>query len=186
MTAKKYKITERKITELISAEYNPRIITDEELKQLEDSIKRFGLVEPVLVNVHKDRKDIVISGHQRIKACQNLAMDVIPTIELKLTLEKEKELNVRMNKAGGRFDIDLLVEHFDKETLIEIGFKDYEFTNTEVKIDDLFDDTEDYKPAVEKNKIVLEYTDEEHQAVIDKLAELDGTKEEIIYKLLGL
>jgi len=186
MKLKKYKITERKITDLISAEYNPRSITEEELKELQDSIKRFGLVEPLLVNVNKERKDIIISGHQRMKVCQTLAMDAVPCIELNLTLDKEKELNVRMNKNGGRFDMDLLAVHFDKETLIEIGFKDYEFTNTEVSIDDLFDDTEDYKPAVETNKIVLEYTDEEHQKVTDKLADLDGTKEEIIYKLLGL
>ena len=38
----------------------------------------------------------------------------------------------------------------------------------------------------ENNTIVLEYTDEEYKKVIDKLAELDGTKEQIIYKLLQL
>jgi hypothetical protein len=182
----KVKVKERKVTELISAEYNPRIINEEELKQLQDSIKRFGLVEPILVNVNKQRKDIIISGHQRLKACVTLDMSVVPCIELDLTLDKEKELNVRMNKAGGRFDVDMLVEHFDKEVLLDIGFKEFEFTNTDVSIDNLFEDVDDYKPKEETNKIILEYTDEEHQLVLDKLAELDGTKEEIVFKLLGL
>ena len=182
----KVKVKERKITELISAEYNPRTINEEELKQLQDSIKRFGVVEPILVNVNKERKDIIISGHQRLKACLTLDMKVVPTIELDLTLDKEKELNVRMNKAGGRFDFDMLTAHFDKDTLLDIGFKDFEFTNTEVSIDYLFEDVDDYEAKKETNKIVLEYTDEEHQLVTDKLAELDGTKEQIVFKLLGL
>ena len=180
------KIKKRKVGELISAEYNPRQITEEEMLQLQDSIKRFGLVEPILVNISKERKDIIISGHQRLKACLTLDMKEVPVIELDLSLEKEKELNVRMNKAGGRFDFDMLSEHFDKDTLLDIGFKDFEFTNHDVSIDDLFDDVEDYKPNETKNKIVLEYTDEEHQKVLDKLTEHEGTKEEVIYKLLGL
>lgn len=176
----------RKVEELIGAEYNPRTITQEELQQLQDSIKRFGMVEPIIVNTNKERKDIIISGHQRLKACLSLDMNVVPCIELDLTLDKEKELNVRMNKNGGRFDMDMLAEHFEKDMLVDIGFQEFEFTNTDVSIDDIFDNIEDYKPKEETNKIVLEYTDEEHQKVIDKLAELDGTKEEIIYKLLGL
>ena len=182
----KVKLKERKVIELISAEYNPRIITEEELTQLQDSIKRFGLVEPILVNINKQRKDIIISGHQRLKACVALDMTVVPCIELDLTLPKEKELNVRMNKAGGRFDVDMLTTHFDKDVLLDIGFKDFEFTNTDVSIDNLFDDVEDYNPTADTNKIVLEYTNEEHQLVLDKLTELDGTKEQAIFKLLGL
>ena len=176
----------RKVEELIGAEYNPRTITQEEMQQLQDSIKRFGMVEPILVNINKERKDIIISGHQRLKACLSLDMNVVPCIELDLTLDREKELNVRMNKNGGRFDVEMLTEHFEKDMLIDIGFQEFEFTNTDVSIDDIFDNIEDYKPKEETNKIVLEYTDEEHQKVTDKLAELDGTKEEIIYKLLGL
>ena len=86
----KLKIKERKINDLISAEYNPRQITEQELKELQDSIKRFGVVEPILVNINKERKDIIISGHQRLKACLTLDMKEVPVIELNLSLEKEK------------------------------------------------------------------------------------------------
>jgi|7_EtaG_2_1085326.scaffolds.fasta_scaffold01371_10 hypothetical protein len=182
----KIKLKERKISDLIGSEYNPRVITQQELTELQYSIKRFGLVEPILVNINNKRKDIIISGHQRIKACLMLDMTVVPCIELNLTLNKEKELNVRMNKNGGRFDVKMLTEHFEKDVLIDIGFQEHEFTNTDVSIDGLFEDVEVFKPTEPTNKIVLEYNDEDYKKVIDKLAELDGTKEEIIYKLLGL
>tara|TARA_R110000824_G_scaffold376370_5_gene567490 strand:- start:104 stop:655 length:552 start_codon:yes stop_codon:yes gene_type:complete len=182
----KIKLKDRKIKELIGAEYNPRVISEEELSILQNSIQRFGIVEPILVNINSERKDIIISGHQRLKACISLGMKNVPTIELDLTLQKEKELNVRMNKSGGQFDIDLLQEHFNYDDLIEYGFASYELSDKETDIDNLFDDIENYEPTEMKNKIVLEYTDEEYKRVIDKLAELEGTKENIIYKLLEL
>ena len=60
------------------------------------------------------------------------------------------------------------------------------FTDKDVNIDDIFDDVDNYEPTSSKNKIVLEYTDEEHQKVLDKLSEMNGTKEEIIFRLLKL
>jgi DNA modification methylase len=50
----------------------------------------------------------------------------IPTVELNLTLEKEKELNVRLNKNTGQFDMDMLANHFETDDLIEWGFSEGE------------------------------------------------------------
>ena len=180
------KIKTRKIKDLISAEYNPRQITEEEQLELISSIKRFGVVEPIIININKERKNIIISGHQRLKACMTLNMKEVPVNELDLTLEQEKELNLRMNKNGGKFDYELLTDYFDKDMLLDVGFKEFEFTDKDVNIDDIFDDVDDYEPTSSKNKIVLEYTDEEHQKVLDKLSEMNGTKEEIIFRLLKL
>ena len=179
-------ITIRKIDDLIGAEYNPRQITNEEIEEIKDSIKRFGVVEPIIVNINEERKDIIVSGHQRVKVCKELKIKEVPCHQLDLTLEREKELNIRMNKAGGKFDTEMLLQHFEMENLLEYGFKDYELPNVDVEIDDLFEDVEDYKPKDETNKIVLEYNDEEYKLVIDKLAELDGTKEEIVFNLLKI
>jgi ParB-like chromosome segregation protein Spo0J len=120
-------ITERKIDELIHAEYNPRELTEEQEKQLSDSLRRFGVVDPVLVNVHPDRKDIIIGGHQRSKVWKKLGNETIPTVELSLSLDQEKELNVRLNKNTGQFDMDMLKEHFNIAELVDWGFEEYEF-----------------------------------------------------------
>lgn len=119
-------IIERNIADLIRAEYNPRELTQEQEKQLSDSLRRFGVVDPVIVNVHPDRKDIIIGGHQRSKVWQKLGNETIPTVELSLTLDQEKELNVRLNKNTGQFDMDMLKDHFETDDLIEWGFTDVE------------------------------------------------------------
>ena len=84
------KIKEYPIDQLISAEYNPRQLTKKQYQNLKDSVKRFGLVDPVLVNINKDRKDIIIGGHQRVTIAKDLVIKKIPCVELDLTVEKEK------------------------------------------------------------------------------------------------
>lgn len=137
-------IITKKSNELIGAEYNPRKISERQLGELKDSIRRFGITEPIVVNSNEERKNIVISGHQRLKACLSLGIEDVPCIEVNLTTEKEKELNIRMNKNGGEFDFDLLEEHFGLEELIDWGFESAEldFDIDDVNENDFFKETE--------------------------------------------
>ena len=111
-------------TELIAAEYNPRQLTKEQHKDLTDSIKRFGLVDPLIVNTHKERKNILVGGHQRLKIAQELNIKDIPCVEVELTPAKERELNIRLNKNSGEWDYDALANNFDVGELTEWGFTD--------------------------------------------------------------
>lgn len=120
------KIVKRKIKDLISAEYNPRMLTTKQHTELTDSLKRFGLVDPILVNINKERENIIIGGHQRVKVWQQLGNTDIDCVELDLTLDKERELNIRLNKNTGQFDMDMLANHFEQDELISWGFNDYE------------------------------------------------------------
>lgn len=133
------KIKERKILELKPAEYNPRQLTDKQYKQLKKSLKTFGCVEPVVVNANPMRKDIIIGGHQRCKVWSDLGNDSIPTVEVELDEAQEMELNVRLNKNTGEFDMDTLSNYFDMDMLKEWGFEDYEFG---ISLDD--DMTDDF------------------------------------------
>ena len=144
------KIKTRKISDLIRAEYNPRELTKEQQNQLTDSLKRFGLVDPIIVNTHKDRKNILVGGHQRMKVWESMGNETIPTVEVNLNLEKEKELNVRLNKNTGKFDTELLLEHFDTDDLIEWGFDDYEFPTFEEELDYSILDDEDLETELEE------------------------------------
>ena len=110
------------IESLIFAEYNPRQLTADQYKSLRDSVERFGLVDPVIVNTHKDRENIVIGGHQRIRVARDLEIAKIPCVEVELELEREKELNVRLNKNVGEWDYDALANYFDVKELTEWGF----------------------------------------------------------------
>ena len=102
-------IVNKSIDELIFAEYNPRQLSKDQFKYLKDSIDRFGLVDPIIINKNKDRKNIIIGGHQRIKVAKSMGIKEVPCLELDLNYDKERELNVRLNKNTGEWDFDCLL-----------------------------------------------------------------------------
>ena len=118
------------IESLVTNEKNPRKWNDEQKKNLTESIKRFGNVDPIIVNAHPDRKNVVVGGHFRLEVCKELGYKNMPVVFVNLTPEKESELNLRLNKNQGEFDLDLLAE-FDESLLTDIGFSSEE-------IDDIF------------------------------------------------
>jgi len=116
------KIEKRKISELIKAEYNPRKISVVQLQELKDGIEEFGLVSPLVVNENPERKNVIVGGHQRLKLWEELGNKEVDCSIVNLPLDKERKLNIKLNKNGGTFDDDLLKEFFDYEELIEWGF----------------------------------------------------------------
>lgn len=120
----KYQIVERLISELRPADYNPRKITRQQRASLRDGMAKFGWAGSfAVVNVSPERKDIIISGHQRIDIWGNdLKHSTCPCLELNLAEDDERELNIRLNKNGGEFDLDLLGKFFDNEDLVLYGF----------------------------------------------------------------
>ncbi len=117
------KIVNRKITELRPAEYNPRKLSKRQHEELRKSLEGFGVVEPAIVNIHPDRKNVIIGGHQRIKVAQTLGYVDFPCFEISLPPEKEKELNIRLNKNLGEWDLDALANNFDPAELLNWGFE---------------------------------------------------------------
>ena len=145
------------IDELIFAEYNPRQLSKDQFKHLKDSIERFGLVDPIIINKNKDRKNIIIGGHQRTKVAKTMGILKIPCIELDLTYDKEKELNVRLNKNLGSWDFDILGNNFDIEELTDWGFAESDLELYDEPIgDDLVGD--DYNKPLEL-KVKLKHQD---------------------------
>ena len=104
------------------AEYNPRKISEEDLEGLIKSLSEFGTVDPLLVNSATGREGIVIGGNQRLLALQQMGKTEVPVVYLNIPdLEKEKELNLRLNKNQGEWDFKLLA-NFDSTMLTDIGF----------------------------------------------------------------
>lgn len=133
----KYQIVERLISELKPADYNPRRISKQQRASLRDGMAKFGWAGSfAVINVNSERKDIIISGHQRIDIWENdLKYTTCPCLELNLSEEDERELNIRLNKNGGEFDMDLLSRFFDNEDLVLYGFSASELPS----VDDLDD-----------------------------------------------
>lgn len=103
-------IVKIKTADLHLADYNPRIMPEEEAAALKKSIATFGFVDPIQVNQHTcptcgDRTNIVIGGHQRLAAVAgDPKFESVPAICLDLHKHQEMQLNIALNKIGGRFD----------------------------------------------------------------------------------
>ena len=48
-------------------EYNPKGMTEKEKKELKNSIVKFGIVDPVILNSAPEREGVIIGGSQRYK-----------------------------------------------------------------------------------------------------------------------
>ena len=113
-----------KISKLRAATYNPRQISTKQYNDLKKSITKFGLVDPIIVNEYfTENFYVVIGGHQRLKICKELGYTDIACIILNLNKEQERELNIRLNKNTGEFDMDILANEFDIDNLVDWGFK---------------------------------------------------------------
>jgi len=53
----------RKLSELIPNDYNPRTATEKDWKDLEKSLDRFSLADPIVIN----QNNRIIGGHFRVK-----------------------------------------------------------------------------------------------------------------------
>ena len=125
-----------KINKLKPATYNPRQISTKQYNDLKKSLSKFSLVEPIVVN-----KDMtIIGGHQRLKICKELKHTEIDCVVLDLSKEEEKELNIRLNKNTGDFDMDILANEFDIDELTDWGFKHIDL---DLNIDKIDEDTDD-------------------------------------------
>jgi len=128
---KKLKIVYVPIESLRPSEYNPRKISKESMEQLKESLKKFEIVDPLIVNFAEGRNGVVIGGHMRLRAATELGLKEMPVVYLNIPdIEKEKELNIRLNKNTGEFDWDLLAK-LDEAFLSQVGFSSEE-------LDDIF------------------------------------------------
>lgn len=114
-----WKSEKRKIADLKVAKYNPRKMSIKQKADLNDSITAFNLVDPIIIN----DDGTIIGGHQRIALLKTkgvLEVDVrVPNRQLNEA--EEKELNLRLNKNHGEFDLGLLTA-FDPAMLVMAGF----------------------------------------------------------------
>lgn len=150
-----------KISELKPSAYNPRAWSESAIADLTKSIQSFGIVDPILVNSAKNRYNIVLGGHFRMKICKDLGFSEVPVVYIDIPDEtKEKELNLRLNKNQGDWDYELLAE-FDESLLADVGF-DSEELDEIFEIDLEESETFDLEKELKKldiNKITVQKGD---------------------------
>jgi len=149
------------ILKLNPAKYNPRKDLkpgDPEYEKLKQSIKKFGVVEPIVWN---KRSGNIVGGHQRYKILKNMGITKIECVVVDLDELHEKALNVALNKISGEFDIPVLtdllkdLDSYDFDVSLT-GFDEDEILNLFINTDEkeIKDDEYDINKALEKESFV--------------------------------
>ena len=106
------------ISDIKPYERNAKKHDEKQIKNVMESIKQFGMVQPVVV----DKNNVLIIGHCRLAAAKRLNMSNIDAVVAEnLTQEQVDKLRLLDNKLNeSEWDIDLLIE--DIPTLDFDGF----------------------------------------------------------------
>ena len=124
---------------LVPADYNPRKDLksgNPEYEKLKRSLEEFGYVEPVIWNKTTSH---VVGGHQRLKVLLDMGVTEVDCVVVEMDAEKEKALNVALNKISGDWDKDKLAL-----LIADLQGADFDVSLTGFdpgEIDDLFKDS---------------------------------------------
>lgn len=179
------KIVQVPIIKLIPAQFNPRKWQKQAIHDLKESIKHFGLIDPILVNGAPNRKNIVIGGHFRLQIAKDLGFEKVPVIYLNIpNLKKEKELNLRLNRNTGEWDFEILKE-CDIGLLMDVGFDNNDLSTIWDEALEIEDDNFDVDKEIQKIKTSKIKPGDLFQLGPHRLLCGDSTDLETVKKLVG-
>lgn len=145
-------IEKKNVKDLFPADYNPRKDLqpgDPEYEKLKRSIEQFGYVEPVIWNKQTGR---VVGGHQRLKVLIDFGITEVDVVVVDMNTEKEKALNIALNKISGEWDTDKLAL-----VIADLQGADFDVSLTGFdpeELDDLFRD--DVKGGIKEDDFDVE------------------------------
>lgn len=129
------------VTKIKPAKYNPRKDLkpgDPAYEKLKRSMTEFGYVEPIIWN---EETGNIVGGHQRYKILLEEGHTEVECVVVKLPADKEKALNVALNKVTGDWEVKALAE-----LLNDLNEQDFDLTLTgfdAAEIEDLFSQVHD-------------------------------------------
>ena len=177
----KLKVDYIPIEQLKAYEKNAKIHTPEQIEQIKNSIREFGMNDPIGI---WGKDNLIVEGHGRLQACKELGMKEVPVIRLDdLTDEQRRAYTLVHNQTtmNTGFDIDILNEELES---IDLDMTSYGFDDIQI------DDIEEEKEIIEDE---VPEVQEEPKAKLGDIYQLgnhrlmcgDSTKQEDVDKLMN-
>lgn len=137
-------LVEREIASLRPYSRNSRTHSEKQLKQIADSIERFGFTNPVLVSDDGE----IVAGHGRVEAARLLGRKSVPTLALSHLSEAERRAYVLAdNKLALNAGWDREVLAIELQALVDLEF-DVELTGFSLaEIDLVLDEAGEADPG---------------------------------------
>jgi len=121
-------IEKKLLKDLIPAPYNPRQNTKKQAGHLQDSLNKFGVVEPIVWN---KQSGYIVGGHFRVRELIKFGYKEVECVIVDLNKEDEIELNIRLNANGGSFDFDALANWGEEAKIKSWGLDVWEHEQTD-------------------------------------------------------
>jgi ParB family transcriptional regulator, chromosome partitioning protein len=99
------KLVEISLEKLQEAPWNPNREDATMLQHLEASIRRYGLVEPLVVRPAQNSHFEVLSGNHRLKILRSLGLDAAPCVVVDLNDQEARLLAQALNSIHGQDDL---------------------------------------------------------------------------------
>lgn len=167
---------------------NARKHSDESVEVIANSIKEFGMADPIAV---WGKDNIIIEGHGRLLALKQLGYDKAPIIHLDyLTDEQRRAYTLAHNKTSefSDWDIDLLGEELDEIFDIDMTDFGFDFAEEEEEEVEVIEDEVPEVPTEPKAKLGDIYQLGRHRLMcgdstsitdVEKL--MDGEKADMVF-----
>lgn len=175
---------QRKVSDLVSQDVNPRVITDKQMSDLKKSLKKYNLVEIPAIDLNGK----ILAGHQRITALKllnrgNEMIDVrVPNRQL--TEKEAKQYLIASNAIGGDWHFESL-KSFDLDILMDAGFDQIQLAKFWDEEKEVIDDSFDIEKEIKKIRIPKTKLGNVIRLGQHKIICGDSTKSETIKKLFG-
>ena len=149
-------IVNKKVNDLIPYENNPRVIDDNAIEKVANSIKEFGIKQPIVI----DKDNTIVVGHTRLRACKKLGIKQVPCVVADdLTKEQIDAYRLADNKVAeftdwdmGKLDSELLDITLDMEQFgFDLDLDDEEEDKGETRGKHYNDDE---TPEIEEKKLI--------------------------------
>ncbi len=160
---------------------NPRAIRKDKLDKLVKSLREFPEMleaRPIVI----DRDGVVLGGNMRLKAAQLAGLDEVPVYVREWDEDKDGQFIIKDNVSFGEWDWDVIANEWQSDKLNEWGMDVWDPSN-EPDLDDFFETVDEQKE--QRFKIVLDYTEDDYNTVVDLFDKQQGSKEAIVLRLLS-
>ena len=140
----------RSTAALKTCPHNSRTHSTRQIRQIADSIERFGFTNPILV----DSNNMILAGHGRLEAAKLLRIDRVPTIQLEdLTPDQIRAYVIADNRLAEKAGWDSSILAIELQHLLTLDNFDVCITGFEIpEIDLILDESSEQKS--EPNEVI--------------------------------
>ena len=116
-----------KIDELLPYQRNQKDHPEEQVRNLANSLRRFGWRQPVVI----DERNVIVIGHGRVLGAKMLGLAEVPVVRADdLTEDEIRELRIVDNKTN-----ESNWNQYLQEDVQELEFEGFEFDEMDTRID---------------------------------------------------